>query len=441
MPTISSSPPSFPSSSILFDFCFKRDWTSASSLLSSSFSPSSLLPLVLHKDVGGATALHRAVHWYAPVDLVKAILHVPVAASAEQAAAAAADPEQAAPLLLSPLTKRMLTARTMDGYSPLHLYCKDTPGDSLVFELLASLYPPALLLTDKSGRTPSALLLSSSDPALDPSLRERCLTLEAAERSRQRVSLNQRSVSFCLASLSRRDPSLLDPPTLSNHNKLPFASFTSRVLLFFSVREPGITSIIVSFVGVSGRSSSSSTASSRCHRKRDGGAPKQVNSLKAKYQSLLSAVVPSNWCAEAFADPFLPLVLDLGCGGGEWLLALADRLPSHNHLGLEIREEAVADCEREAAGRGNLSYLCCNVLAGDLQRVMGLLKGEERERSRERCRMWRTLRERERRFFLKELIFMCTLASHPSYNTETFLHFSISYRIVSPARLHVLPYA
>jgi tRNA (guanine-N7-)-methyltransferase len=63
-----------------------------------------------------------------------------------------------------------------------------------------------------------------------------------------------------------------------------------------------------------------------------------------------------------FADPSLPLHLDIGSARGRFLLALAPFQPSRNHLGLEIRQPQVqaAEADRLAAGLTNLHFLYAN---------------------------------------------------------------------------------
>lgn len=58
-----------------------------------------------------------------------------------------------------------------------------------------------------------------------------------------------------------------------------------------------------------------------------------VNPLKASLQVPLEV---ADWAA-VFADPRLPLAIDVGCGSGRFLLSLARRLPGFNLLGLDIR--------------------------------------------------------------------------------------------------------
>ena len=68
--------------------------------------------------------------------------------------------------------------------------------------------------------------------------------------------------------------------------------------------------------------------------------------------------------AEAlFADPALPLHLDIGSARGRFLQAMAELHPWRNHLGLEIRQPLVeaAEADRRAAGLTNLHFLFANV--------------------------------------------------------------------------------
>jgi len=83
-----------------------------------------------------------------------------------------------------------------------------------------------------------------------------------------------------------------------------------------------------------------------------------VNPLSRFYQLPRPLPLP----AELFAEPNLPLHLDIGTARGRCLLELAQRQPRWNHLGLEIRRPLVAaaqaDCQ--ALGLTNLHYLFCN---------------------------------------------------------------------------------
>lgn len=66
----------------------------------------------------------------------------------------------------------------------------------------------------------------------------------------------------------------------------------------------------------------------------------------------------------AFADPEKPLLLDIGCARGRFLLRMAEAEPAWNYLGVEIREALVEEANRLAAeaGLANLYYSFCNAM-------------------------------------------------------------------------------
>ncbi|MGB3292044.1 MAG: tRNA (guanosine(46)-N7)-methyltransferase TrmB [Phormidesmis sp.] len=92
-----------------------------------------------------------------------------------------------------------------------------------------------------------------------------------------------------------------------------------------------------------------------------------VNPLSIKYAN---PVVAPDWQA-IFADPQRPLHLDIGCGKGDFLRAMAAQVPEWNFLGLEIREPLVQRSlrrrDRPAAAEEahdpskNLHFIFCNV--------------------------------------------------------------------------------
>ncbi|WP_416665770.1 tRNA (guanosine(46)-N7)-methyltransferase TrmB [Egbenema bharatensis] len=83
-----------------------------------------------------------------------------------------------------------------------------------------------------------------------------------------------------------------------------------------------------------------------------------VNPLSQKYQQ---SVTPPAW-NEAYADLSRPLHLDVGCGRGHFLVAMAQQYPDWNFLGLEIREPLVvqANTWRQELGLDNLHFIFCN---------------------------------------------------------------------------------
>lgn len=65
-----------------------------------------------------------------------------------------------------------------------------------------------------------------------------------------------------------------------------------------------------------------------------------------------------------FAEPDKPLLLDIGCARGRFLLRMAEAEPAWNYLGVEIREPLVIEANGLAADAGlaNLHYTFCNAM-------------------------------------------------------------------------------
>ncbi len=68
--------------------------------------------------------------------------------------------------------------------------------------------------------------------------------------------------------------------------------------------------------------------------------------------------------SRVFAKPERPLLLDIGCARGRFLLRMAEAEPAWNYLGVEIREPLVDEANRLAkdAGLDNLHYVFCNAM-------------------------------------------------------------------------------
>lgn len=68
--------------------------------------------------------------------------------------------------------------------------------------------------------------------------------------------------------------------------------------------------------------------------------------------------------SEIFANPEVPLFLDLGCARGKFLLKMAEIFPDQNFIGVEIREALVTEANRIAKERNltNLHYEFCNAM-------------------------------------------------------------------------------
>jgi len=67
---------------------------------------------------------------------------------------------------------------------------------------------------------------------------------------------------------------------------------------------------------------------------------------------------------KVFAEHDHPLLLDVGCARGRFLLRMAEAQPDRNYLGVEIREPLVEEANRIAREHGltNLHYAICNAM-------------------------------------------------------------------------------
>eukprot|EP01031_Cornospumella_fuschlensis_P030304 gene30304-36616_t len=85
-----------------------------------------------------------------------------------------------------------------------------------------------------------------------------------------------------------------------------------------------------------------------------------VNPLSSTYQKPLE--LSSTWLKDAYPDPKLPLVLDIGCAKGSWVLDMAAQHSHMNFLGLEIRRPVVELCMRRKQHRkiANAHFLPSN---------------------------------------------------------------------------------
>ncbi|MFZ1702199.1 MAG: tRNA (guanosine(46)-N7)-methyltransferase TrmB [Pyrinomonadaceae bacterium] len=85
-----------------------------------------------------------------------------------------------------------------------------------------------------------------------------------------------------------------------------------------------------------------------------------VNPLSPYYQQEPEPVAYER----VFAEPALPLHLDIGCARGRFLLRMAEAEPAWNYLGVEIREPLVIEANEIAAEQGlqNLRYEFCNAM-------------------------------------------------------------------------------
>ena len=94
-----------------------------------------------------------------------------------------------------------------------------------------------------------------------------------------------------------------------------------------------------------------------------------VNPLASRY--LVPMEGGEEWVAEAFANTSLPVVVDIGCAKGSWVLKYGAENPSMNIVGLEIRRPVVefALQRKKKWGLTNVHFLSVNANI-DLNRIL-----------------------------------------------------------------------
>ena len=127
-----------------------------------------------------------------------------------------------------------------------------------------------------------------------------------------------------------------------------------------------------------------------------------VNPLSQRYQQPTPAPI---W-EKIYADPTKPLHLDIGCGRGHFLLAMAQAEPERNFLGLEIREPLVeqANLGRDELGLTNLHYIFCNANNSVRSFLQSLPSGALQRVSIQFPDPWFKKRHQKRRVVQPELV-------------------------------------
>lgn len=99
-------------------------------------------------------------------------------------------------------------------------------------------------------------------------------------------------------------------------------------------------------------------------RKRQGAVPKQLNPLKLQFCDFARS-----WGAwHERLDLSKPLVVDVGCGEGEWCVEAANSRPDLNFLGIDVRATVFA--VRASNAPANCAFLAANTAAGDLAALL-----------------------------------------------------------------------
>jgi tRNA (guanine-N7-)-methyltransferase len=128
-----------------------------------------------------------------------------------------------------------------------------------------------------------------------------------------------------------------------------------------------------------------------------------------------------------FADPEKPLLLDIGCARGRFLLRMAEAEPSWNYLGVEIREPLVEEANRLAAEAGltNLHYAFCNAMLWLERLLEGIPAGRLQTVTIQFPDPWFKKKHAKRRMVNKEMV--DTIADHLAPGGRVFVQTDIEF--------------
>lgn len=126
-----------------------------------------------------------------------------------------------------------------------------------------------------------------------------------------------------------------------------------------------------------------------------------------------------------FAEPELPLLLDIGSARGRFLLKMAAADPERNYLGIEIREPLVDEANRLAkeAGSNNLHYVFCNAMLWLDRLLTKIPNGVLRDVTIQFPDPWFKNRHAKRRMVNAELV--NTISTHLVPNGRVFVQTDI----------------
>ena len=128
-----------------------------------------------------------------------------------------------------------------------------------------------------------------------------------------------------------------------------------------------------------------------------------------------------------FADPDKPLLLDIGCARGRFLLRMAEAEPAWNYLGVEIREPLVEEANRLAgeAGLDNLHYAFCNAMLWLERLLEGIPSGMLQAVTIQFPDPWFKKKHAKRRMVNKEMV--DTIAKHIAPGGRVFVQTDIEF--------------
>lgn len=129
----------------------------------------------------------------------------------------------------------------------------------------------------------------------------------------------------------------------------------------------------------------------------------------------------------AFSDPARPVLLDIGCARGRFLLRMAEAMPDWNYLGVEIREPLVDKANRLAgeAGLANLHYAFCNAMLWLERLLEGIPAGVLQAVTIQFPDPWFKKKHAKRRMVNEEMVE--TIARHLASSGRVFVQTDIEF--------------
>lgn len=128
-----------------------------------------------------------------------------------------------------------------------------------------------------------------------------------------------------------------------------------------------------------------------------------------------------------FAEPDRPLLLDIGCARGRFVLRMSEAEPAWNYLGVEIRHPLVDEANRIAGeeARTNLHYEFCNAMLWLGRLLADIPDGILQAVTIQFPDPWFKKKHAKRRMVNEEMVE--TIASHLAPNGRVFVQTDIEF--------------
>jgi len=128
-----------------------------------------------------------------------------------------------------------------------------------------------------------------------------------------------------------------------------------------------------------------------------------------------------------FGESDRPLLLDVGCARGRFILRMAEAEPAWNYLGVEIRHQLVDEANRIADEEGlmNLHYAFCNAMLWLDRLIAGVPEGLLQAVTIQFPDPWFKKKHAKRRMVNEEMVE--TLAAHLAPEGRVFIQTDIEF--------------